>query len=527
MRALKACDLFCGAGGTSTGAEQSGAAKVVFAVNHWQTAVDTHQRNFPDAMHINSRLDQVRPGECPDINLLFASPECTHHSRARGGKPTSDQQRAGAWDIMPWIEHHRPSFVVIENVTEWLDWGPVGRDGRPLKKGKGQFFSAWVNAVQAAGYKVDHAKLNAADFGAATSRERLFVIARKGNRYPVFPEPTHGKRVGGELPGMGLQRWRAAAEVIDWTIPCRSVFLRSKPLADKTLARIEAGLRRFVGPWVTELRHNNRPRHPFGEPIGTLTTGRNHGLAVPFSLSSCGGGVARDIGDPTPTFTAHGGTHLAVPFLFGCGGRAGQSPPTGCDVPVPTCTTKADRCVAVPFMMASQSNGAPRNLCNPTPTLTTEGGIHLTIPYLVDTNHGGDRPPRAIHDPLSTATQKRGKAVIVPFMVSYYGNGEALDVRRPLGTVTTKDRCGLVYAIVETCPRIYARTWGEFRLMLTMEQLGVTDIGFRMLSNPELSAAQGFPSDYYFAGSKADVTKQIGNSVSPPVAEAITRALAS
>lgn len=161
-KVIKAADLFCGGGGTSQGAEQSGAAKVICAVNHWQVAVDTHAANFPHTKHINSRLDQVNPSECPKIDLLFASPECTHHSRARGGRPTSDQQRSGAWDLMRWVEYHRPSWIVVENVPEFREWGPVGEHGRPLEKFRGRFFESWIQAVESAGYRVDHRLLNAA-----------------------------------------------------------------------------------------------------------------------------------------------------------------------------------------------------------------------------------------------------------------------------------------------------------------------------------------------------------------------------
>lgn len=484
---IRAADLFCGAGGTSIGAESTGAAKVVFAVNHWDRAIETHSANFPGAKHVNSRLDQVNPGECGKIDLLFASPECTHHSRARGGRPTSDQQRSGAWDVMRWIEYHRPSYVVVENVREFADWGPVGDNGRPLKSLQGKFFDAWRMAIQAAGYTVDQAVLNAADFGAATSRERLFVVARKGNRYPRFPDPSHARRVGGEFPGMGLQRWKSAAEVIDWSIPCRSVFLRTKPLADKTLARIEAGLRRLVGPFVTKLR-NNATAESLGSPVSTVTAGGGH----------------------------HG---MTVPFLAQWDQQSGTRGFASTGEPLGTVVTKANRGVAVPFVMSTLTCGAARAIHHPTPTLTAHGGVFVGVPFL-SSFHGGPDLTQRNYD-----TQNRF-AVTVPFMVSYYGNGEALDVGNPLGTVTCKDRCGLVYAVVEACPSIVVRSEGERRLLATMQALGVADIGFRMLANHELSAAQGFPSNYHFSGSKADVKKQIGNSVSPPVAAAITRTLA-
>lgn len=537
-RILKAADLFCGAGGTSSGAEASGAARVLCAVNHWSVAVETHAANFPAAKHINSRLDEAHPSECGKIDLLFASPECTHHSRARGGRPTSDQQRAGAWDLMRWIEFHRPGWIVVENVREFRDWGPVGRNGRPLVSHRGRSFDAWLAAIAAAGYRVDHRLLNAADFGAATSRERLFVIARKGNRPPVWPDPTHGRRAGGELPGMGLQQWRAAAEIIDWSIPCPSVFVRAKPLADKTLARIEAGLRRFVGPFVAELRRNYTGRS-IDVPAATITTsGAHHGLAVPFQFQGIGlgAGRTREAGEPVPTIVAARENHgLAVPYMVPFFGERNGQPPRSHDAgdPLPTVTNQGAGGVAVPFLSAfhcgPDSNQRNYNLDGQIPVIDTSNRYGLALPYLADVNHSGpDHRTASPGDPLATVTATRGKAVVVPFVVSYYGNGngDALGVHRPLGTVTTKDRCGLVYAIVETAPAIEPRSDGERRLVDTMRELGVVDVGFRMLSNPELAAAQGFPRDYIFAGNKGDVTRQIGNAVCPPVAEAITRAIA-
>ena len=413
---LKAADLFCGAGGTSCGAESTGAARVAFALNHWTTAVETHSRNFPHAKHVNSRLDQTSPGECGKIDLLFASPECTHHSRARGGRPTSDQQRSGAWDVMKWIEHHRPSWVVVENVVEFQQWGPVSDKGIPLASRKGAFFQAWIAAIEAAGYVVDWRHLNAADFGAATSRNRLFVVARKGRRSPVFPEPTHRKGSGRTFPGMERSSWRTAAEVIDWTLPCPSIFGRKRPLADKTIARIEAGLRRFVGPFVaswTNTQSQSNYEYSPDRPLPTVLTKAHLGLAVPYVVRS-----------------AHG-------------------------------------------------------------------------------DNGGDR----IHElkaALPTVTTSKDFALAVPFLTHFYGNSGASPVTEPVDTITTVDRHSLAVA----------------SLVKTMHELHVVDIGFRMLQNHELAAAQGFPAQYVFCGSKADVTRQIGNSVSPPVAAAITRAIA-
>lgn len=501
MRKLKACDLFCGAGGTSAGAEATGSVRVDFAVNHWSVAVQTHSANFPHTKHVNSRLDQVNPGECGKIDLLFASPECTHHSRARGGRPTSDQQRSGAWDLMRWIEHHRPSWIVVENVREFEQWGPVA-NGRPLVSGRGKFFESWLSAIKAGGYRVDYRLLNAADFGAATSRERLFVVARKGNRSPVLPESTHCQRPGGELPGFALPRWRPAAEIIDWSIPCPSIFSRKRPLADKTLMRIEAGLRRFCGPFVTEFNGGaeRRNRSPF-DPLGTVMAGATRfGLVVPFQIRLRNNGDAADVADPLATITAGGRHHgVAIPFIAGCGARDGQSPPKSITEPLNTVVTKDAKC--------------------------------LITPFLADVNHGGTES--RLHspaDPLRTVTSKRGESLVYPFLATYYGNGGCSRVDCPIPTITTKDRVGLSSCVLchgMVPPAVENPSAAMLSLLATMRELGVVDIGFRMLSNPELSAAQGFDADYIFIGTKSDITRQIGNSVSPNQAEAITVAIAA
>lgn len=456
---MNAVDLFCGAGGTSIGAEMTGGVKVRFALNHWDRAISTHSANFPHAKHVNSRIEAVSPSEADPFNLFFASPECTHHSRARGGRPTGDQQRAGAWYTLPWIEHHRPQWAVFENVVEFREWGPVGPNGQPLKSKRGHFFDAWTGALKAAGYRVDHCELNAADFGAATSRNRLFVIARKGNRNPVFPEPTHAKHAANALPGMGLSPWRAAAEVIDWSLPCPSIFSRSRPLADKTLLRIEAGLRKFVGPFVTRYHggvdSSNRSGSP-ESPLPVIDTSNRYGLVAPFQVLLRNNMDCAATEDPLRTVTAGGGHH------------------------------------GLAFALSTGSGGSPRTVGQPLPTIVTIDGTSLTIPWLDQ----------------------------------YYGNGTQSAVSSPVNTITTKDRHAVCIARVGLHDDSHASHSPAMRkLRDTMRELGVCDIGFRMLQNHELSAAQGFPESYIFCGTKSDITKQIGNSVSPPVAQAITQTI--
>lgn len=502
MTRLRAVDLFCGAGGTSAGAEATGEAKVVFAVNHWSQAVKTHSANFPECRHINSRLENVSPSEASKINLLFASPECTHHSRARGGKPTSDQQRSGAWDVIRWFEHHRPSWGVIENVPEFVEWGPVGGNGKPLEKYKGQTFHAWRKAIESFGYRVDFRLLNAADFGAATSRERLFVVCRKGNRMPVFPKASHADPSLSFFANMARKPWKAAAEIIDWTIPAPSIFARKNPpLVDKTLLRIEAGLRRFVAPFVTAFhsgadfaRRNHSPR----EPLPTLDCSNRFGVATPYIFSTQSGGAPRDAAFPVPTITAAGGAWLCQPF-----------------------------------QIVLRNHMSVASMADPVGTITA-GGRHtgICMPFMADSNHGDNgntpRPAVELNAPMGTMTAKNGKALIVPWIGHYYGTDNQSPVDEPLDTITTKGRHSLCLALCKSPDEWPAATTpGMKTLQATMRELNIADIGFRMLSNPELASAQGFSRSYIFHGTNADVTRQVGNSVSPNVAQAITQAILS
>jgi DNA (cytosine-5)-methyltransferase 1 len=274
---LAAADLFCGAGGTSCGAESTGAARVVFALNHWDIAIQTHQANHPHARHVNSRLDQTSPTECGRIDLLFASPPCTHHSRARGGRPTNNSERSGAWEILPWLEGHRPTWLVVENVADFLEWGPVGRDGRPLPSMKGVTFHSWLGAIVSMGYTAEWRILNSADYGAATARRRLFVIARKARRRIPWPEPTHGQKANHN----SQSPWKQAEELIDWNLPARSISEAishaTRPLNPKTIGWIEAGRKRFGQRFLVSYYGNGGPSS-VEVPLPTITTRDRFGL---------------------------------------------------------------------------------------------------------------------------------------------------------------------------------------------------------------------------------------------------------
>lgn len=554
MKRLRAVDLFCGAGGSTTGAEQSGHVKVVLAVNHWQTAIFAHESNHPETRHICCPIDAINPRHdkgVPEFDILMASPECTHHSIARGGKPVDDQKRATCWHVVIWAEAKRPKWIVVENVREFLDYGPT-RNGQPIKSKKGETFRAWVAALESLGYTVEWKILNAADYGEATKRLRLFVVCRLGGKGAIpWPKITHEK-----------SRWRPAAEIIDWSRPCPSIFTRKRPLAEKTLRRIEIGLRKFVGeaaePFIVKMRGTNTAVS-VDEPLPSITAGGTHeGLAMPFQFKASGRnpGQAKSVLEPLPTIVAARENHAIVaPFLVpNFGERAGQEPRThGIEEPLPAVTSHGAGGLVTPFLFDVNhggDDGRGQDVRDPLGTITTKRGTGLAAPFLVK-YHGGTNPERDgtershavdqplptidtqprygltapylvdVHDrrrddrsssaaaPLPTIVAKPRNSLVLPFLTEYYGTGGARSTEEPLSTVSTKHRHGL--ALVE--------------LLATMEKLGVVDIGFRMLDVDELAAAQGFPAGYKLHGTKADRIKLVGNAVCPGVMRAICTAI--
>lgn len=399
-RVVRAVDAFCGAGGTSTGLAHAcrdiGADVDLLAINHWDLAVKTHAANHPWARHLQSRLESVRPRDAfpgGKLDLLVASPECTHHSTARGGRPVSDQLRASAWHLLPWLEELQVDAMLVENVPEFRSWCRVGRNGRPVKKEKGWYFREWIRAIRAHGYNVDWRIVNSADYGDATSRRRLFIMARRGNRPIVWPQPLYSR--GGRTAG--TKSWRAARDVIDWSLKGRSIFDRERHLAPRTLARIMEGLRRFGG-------HDLRP----------------------FLVLMEHGGGTRSVEEPVPTITtARGGTMgVAEPFVV----RTNFHPSNG------------------------RMGAAPRCVSDPLPTvLGASVGLGVVEPFIVP--NFGERDGQAprchsVADPLPAVTSHGAGAIVEPFLTSYYGTSTVSSIEAPVPTVTTRDRFGLVQPVI-------------------------------------------------------------------------------
>lgn len=498
-RTVELADLFCGAGGTTTGAKRAleglGLRMRVVAVNHWDVAIETHKRNHPDAYHINSDISAVRPiiavpkGK---LDLLTASPTCTYHSRARGGKPIHDQQRADPWHIVTWLTELRVRCLLVENVPEFVDWSPVDpRTSRPVKSRRGEYFQAWVTTIKRLGYEVDWKILNAADYGDATTRRRFFLIARNDPKPLRWPEPTHAKHPEGTpLFGQPLRPWRAARSVIDWSLQGRSIFDRKKPLSPKTLARIYAGMLKFEWPepFLVILR-NHAAVQGLDLPLPTLTAGGTHiGLAQPFVFANRNNNVAKDPDtDPVPSICTRGNAAFVEPFLLPqeTGRKAKSS-----DDPVPTVTTIPRIGLVEPFITAvahgndpkekhpdhrrSHSideplqtihgsgrtygivepfivnrhgdNGSARvhSVDEPTPTATCRGAGYLVEPFVLSQASGG--APRSVDDPIPTIATDGAHAMIAP----YYGSGSGAtcsSVEHPVPTVTTKARFGLIMPI--------------------------------------------------------------------------------
>ena len=358
MTVIHAADLFCGAGGTSTGlalaAQELGFELKLTAVNHWDTAIETHAANHPWAEHHCCDLSGLKPGKVIKsgrLDLLVASPECTHHSRARGGRPICDQSRASAWHILYWCQELYVRNLLVENVPEFTTWGPVGVNGRPLKSKKGETFTAFVNALKSLGYRVDWRIINCADYGDATTRERFFLMGTRGRKKLAWPVQAFGKNHEVDMFGGRLRPWRVAREIIDWSDLGHSIFLDGaqasrlkirRPLKANTLARIEEGVRKFCGvaaePFIVVLRGTSkssisRSVRSVDMPLPTVATSGGHiGLCSPFILNQHQGGKSRGVDECLPAVTCTGAHRLVTPFIvkyYGNGGPKSVKEPIG------------------------------------------------------------------------------------------------------------------------------------------------------------------------------------------------------
>ena len=438
-------DMFCGAGGESCGikhaADKANLPISMYAINHWEQAIETHQANFPSAEHICRDIQDINPSELitgRKVALLWASPACTHFSVARGGKPCDDQSRITPFTVLDWLDKLTVDRVIIENVPEFMSWGPLDDQTlRPIPEAKGETFAAFTAMIRGLGYNVDWKVLNAADYGAPTTRRRLFIQAvRTGcKKSIIWPDATHLKSGPNQTLIGNLPSWVPARDIIDWSLPTNIIDERTRPLAANTMKRIFRGMEKFWGPYATPflLRYNGGENrvHSIDEPIPVLDTSNRYGLVQPLVM------------------------HI--------GQTSSKGRTRSIDEPLATVVTKEEACLIEPLFIPQHSCGEVRPTSGPLSTIATKGAIGLVEPLLME----------------------------------YYGNGGCHPISEPLPTVTTNDRFALI----------------------SPENVR---LGFRMLKPHELAAAQSFPKNYIFTGSRADVVKQIGNAVCPKMSEALT-----
>lgn len=548
-------DCFAGGGGASVGIEMALGRSPDIAINHDPEAVAMHEQNHPLAQHYIENVWDVDPKKATKgrkVGLLWASPDCTFHSKARGGKPHRDRNKARRrrglpWLMVRWAEQVRPRLCVMENVEEISAWGPLLSDGRPDPTRKGFTFRRFVARLENLGYVVEYRELRACDYGAPTTRKRLFLIARCDGQPIVWPRPTHGP---GGLP------YRTAAECIDWSLPCPSIFERERELAENTLRRVARGVVRFVindpdpfiapmgsaaamreavSPNLVRVAHaeagpNSRRRgkgeHPLHEPVGTLPCSNEFALAAPFVTKFRTGSTGTDLRTPLATITAGpkenpaGAPHalgLVVPTLVqtGYGERKGQAPRVpGLGKPLGTVVDGQKHALVTAFLAkhygGNEATGSA--LRKSIHTITSQDHHSLVTSNIVKLK-GTCRDGQSANDPLHTiAAQGTHFAEVRALLIKFYSTGgQWQSLKDPMHTVPTKDRMGLV--------------------TVKGDDYAIVDIGLRMLQPHELFKAQGFPEGYIFDFvykgkrlSKSAQVRMCGNSVAPPVAAAIVRA---
>ena len=392
-------DLFSGGGGASTGIEQAIGRPVDVAINHDPEAVALHQANHPQTLHYVSDVFEVDPLAVTDgrpVGLLWASPDCTFHSKARGGKPHRDRKQANkrralAGVVVRWAKAVRPRIIHLENVEEFQHWGPLDASGQPCPRRKGSSFRRWVASLRNCGYAVEWRELRACDYGAPTIRKRLFLIARCDGQPIVWPAPTHG--APGSLPvrQKKLLPWRTAAECIDWDVPAPSIFERARPLADATCRRIAAGIVRYViksGEPFIATNTTGHPGAPVGQPLRTVTTAGNQALVAAFLAKHYTGVVGSELREPIGTVTSVDHHSLTTAHLITIDNQSSAGGHSPADSPLKTTVTENRHALVQAFLTAyygSDADGQPMG--EPLRTVPTRDRFGLVMvqgqPYAI------------------------------------------------------------------------------------------------------------------------------------------------
>lgn len=547
-------DLFCGFGGTTTGftkavLEGNHICKVIACVNHDPKAIKSHWLNHPEvkhfeedirtldltelAMHVKNEQDRY-----PNAKLiLWASLECTNFSKAKGGQPRDADSRTLADHLFRYQHILNPDYVKIENVVEFMSWGPLDENGKPLSRKNGQDWMRWRNEMCSFGYYDEWRELNSADFGAYTSRNRLFGCFAKHGLPIVWPEPTHSKK---PQHGMfqGLKKWMPVKEVLDFEDEGESVFNRKKPLSDKTLERIYAGLVKYVAKGDTSFISKYYSGKPAGKnisvegPAGTVTTVGNQYLVNPQfllkynSTDAKGNHYPPSVDEPCPVITTQDRLGVVQPqFLSAYYGNGDNV--TSVEMPCPTVPTKDRFGLVQPEYLKSANN---QSIHQPAGTIVTNDKHNLVTcePFIMDTQFNNG--PKSIEDPAGVITANRKHHYIVN--PSHGGHTTSTDAPCPV-IIARQDKAPLYLVQAEGGSVAIAVFECDTEIMIRIKQFmsvyGLVDIKMRMLRVPELLRIQGFDANYQMVGNQSDHKKFIGNSVHPLVpknwAEAMGRKL--
>lgn len=569
-------DNFAGGGGASTGIELATGRTVAIAINHDPDAILMHKTNHPYTEHLQASVwdvDPVKVCRGRPVGLAWFSPDCKHFSKAKGAALVDRNIRGLAWIVLRWAGTVRPRVIILENVEEFQTWGPVRR-GKPIKSKAGTTYWKFRKQLSDLGYQIDSRELVAADYGGPTTRKRFVLVARCDGKPIVWPERTNAPRDSQEVRTGKLKPWRSAAEIIDWNLPCPSIFATKaqvkkqygvnavRPLADNTLRRIIRGVDKFTikssEPFIVQCNHAGGDRtQSVAEPMSVISSHHGFGvvnpLIAPITITNTGSSVGGGADQPVHTIrTGGGGQLLVTPNLMSIGQTGGGDRIRDVREPAPTTVSKAEACVVAPSLIQYHSeqseNVRAQGLGGPINTVDASNRYGLTCANLVEYYSTGR--PLDINEPMHTITSHDREALTTAHVVKFKGTNIGSSAADPMQTETAG---GGQFAVckVHFCkirPEDNFQHWSGIRSLLNrycdyhiaqdeillleigMQLYYIADIGLRMLTPRELYNAMGFPPDYQidrdYLGHEYGKSKQVarcGNAVCPPMAEAVVR----
>lgn len=547
-------DCFAGGGGASVGIKMGLGRDVDIAVNHDPKAILMHKTNHPNTLHLTedifkANLEKYTKGK--HVALMWASPDCTSHSKAKGGKPRDTKLRILPWAVYKHAKAILPDVIIMENVEEIQLWGPLDKQGYPIKERKGEEYQRFIGKMQCLGYDFDCRELVAADYGVPTTRKRWYAIFRRDGKEIVWPEPTHNKDGTG-----GLKQWVPVHTVLDFSDLGKSIFGRKKPLADNTMKRIARGLQKFVfenpEPFIVQVNHkgNSFRGQSIHEPMPTITQKHGFGkvtpIVTPIIDKAYGGnyaGSGSEVEKPLHTITTVDHNRLVSPLIM-------------------------------PYMLRNNTGASGSDVCEPILTITTGGHHGVIAPYLIqyhsETKASGVRGQK-VEEPLRTIDTSNRYGAVMAFLTKFYKSGTGQSLFEPIHTITTSPghfgqvsvltvkledllKAGVSEDVAQKCtwvsefiieyytnsstgqtvnnPLHTIVTKDRFALITVLgNEYVILDIFLRMLTAEELKLAQGFPKDYIidrdYNGNiypTSERVARIGNSVCPPMAQKLVEA---